>query len=559
MKKKMISLLLGGLVLLPVACNTLEQEEGGFASTGNSSTLSHVPAITKNVEPADTTGSEYSTVTVPAHRKKSAGWTGYETRLISGMNWMDKLLVDTRDVWGGYEGVAPEHITSTNPVGFWRTGTYHGRPMFVNPDGNISFLYGMNSVTPDPLSDAAATQTTDYYNDAFSNVEEWADWCAQNLGNIGFNFYCNNSRRIRTYRADIPQAVQTRLRQGNNTGTLSQVENLYLLRTFLWDYGTRTGKTLSTVVASPFVIMWDPDWTDFCYKTALSAAAFFKADPNFIGYFTDNELPFVDTDSTYKIGISLQGWLNLEEDLSEQYGYRCNSYAKAWAQNWMQENYGTTTYNASMEPAFLRAVCEYYYRTTAEAIRAADPNHLVMGSRLHRTAPGTQAIVESCARYHDVVSLNFYGYWDVTSFTEAQGIRAWAAGKPVMATEFYAKNENQTVPGSATPYNNNEGAGWLVQSQTARGQYYQNTVIRFIEEGTFAGWMWFKWTDDYRNTLSGWVNKGLVVPDYSGVYTDCTNLMKTAHWNLYQLLDYYWGASAGGDDLAGDIPEGTWD
>ena len=71
--------------------------------------------------------------------------------------------------------------------------------------------------------------------------------------------------------------------------------------------------------------------------------------------------------------------------------------------------------------------------------------------------------------------------------------------------------------------------------------------------------MWFKWTDDYRNTVPGWINKGLVVPDYSGTYTACTSLMKEAHWNLYQLLDYYWGAPTNSGRLAGDLAEGTWE
>lgn len=517
------------------------------------------------IEPGSTSGSEYTTTTVQAHKNGTGNWTGYSSRLIAGMNRMDKYLLDTRDVWGGYKGVKPEHVLSTNSEGFWRTGTYHGRPMFIDPDGNVSFLNGVNCVTPDPLSDAADTRTTNYYNSKFSNVESWAAWCAGNIANYGFNFYSNNPRRFRYYRTDpergglgISEAAEERLHQGNNTARLSQVENLYLLRTFLWDYYSRTKKSFSTAVWSPFVLMWDPDWNDFCYKMALYAASLFKDDPCFIGYYTDNELPFIDKNDTYRYGISLKDWLDLDEYPEADYYYRCNPYAKAWAQAWMQETYGTTTYSSSMENAFLRAVSEYYYRTTAEAIRAADPNHLVMGSRLHANSKQKQEIVESCARYHDVVSINFYDYWDVTSFTQVSSIKGWAAGKPVIATEFYVKNANQKAP-DGTAYSNQEGAGWWVQSQAARGQFYQNCIIRFIEEGTFAGWMWFKWTDDYRNTVPGWINKGLVVPDYSGTYTACTSLMKEVHWNLYQLLDYYWGAPTNSGRLAGDLAEGTWE
>jgi len=532
-----------------------------LSGTVNAMGISQLSSI---IEPGNPTASEYTTTPVQSKTNGATSYTGYSARLISGMNRMDKYLVDTRDAWGGYKGVKPDHVTSSNSSGFWRTGTYHGRPMFINPDGNVSFLCGMNGMIPDPLSDAADSRTTAYYNSKFASVESWANWSAENLASVGFNLYSCNPKRIRTYRMDpdkgmgISKAAETRLQEGNHNAKLSQVENLYLLRTFLWDYNARTKVTFNTQTWNPFVLMWDPDWTDFCYKTALYAAEQFKDNPNFVGYFTDNELPFIDINDTYCYPISLADWLILTVDPGGSDYYRCNPYAQAWALQWMQDNYGTTEYSESMEPAFLRAVSEYYYRTTAEAVRAADPNHLLLGTRLHKDSKQTREIVESCARYHDVVSLNFYDYWDVSTFAATPDIKVWAAGKPVVATEFYVKNVNQKAP-DATPYSNQEGAGWMVQSQAARGQFYQNCVIRFVEEGTFAGWMWFKWTDDYRSSIPGWVNKGIVVPDYSGLYTDCTSLMQKAHWNLYQLLDYYWGAPAAGDHLAGDIPEGVWE
>lgn len=531
----------------------------------NSVNTLRIKSLQSIVNPGNPAATEYSTVNVEARTNKNSTYSNYSARTVAGMNRMDKYLVDTRDQWGGYKGVKPEHVISTNSDGFWKTGTYHGRPMFIDPAGNVSFLCGMNGVTPDPLSDAADTRTTNYYNNKFGSEAAWAAWCADNLANNGFNFFNTNPKRIRNYRMDhevgmgIPEAVQERLHAGNNSSFLSQTENLYFLRTFLWDYYQLTKKNIATSVDSPFLLIFDPGWQDYINKMAAYAAQFFKDDPNFIGYYTDNELPFCDASETYGKTISLANFLEQETaDPTSEYYYRCGPYAKAWAQKWMQDNYGTTTYNSGMEPAFIKAVAEYYFRTTAEAVHAADPNHLVLGCRLHSQAKQTQGVVEACAHYHDVVTFNLYDYWDITSFNELAGIKTWAGGKPVMVTEFYVKNANQKAPDN-TAYNNNEGAGWWVKSQTARGQFYQNCVIRFIEDGTIAGWKWFKWTDDYRNTVPGWINKGIVIPNYSGTYTDCTSLMKEMHWNLYQCLDYYWGAPTNSGLTAGDIPEGIWE
>ena len=533
-----------------------------LANSVNTLRISNLKSI---IVPGDES-SVNETIDVEAHSNKSNEYSNYSTMTLSGMHNMDRFIVDTRDRWGGYAGVKPDHITSTNSEGFWRTGTYHGRPMFVNPDGNVSFLNGVNAVTPDPLSDAADSHTTNYYNSKFGTEYEWAAWCADNIANYGFNFFNTNPKRFRNYRMNheigmgITPDIQERLHAGNNKKLLSQTENLYFLRTFLWDYYSLTKKTFASNAKSPFILMFDPGWQDYINKLALFAAQFFKDDPNFIGYYTDNELPFCETTDTGK-PIEMNDFLTLTVDTGDAYYYRCNPYAKAWALQWMQDNYGTTVYSSSMEKPFLRAVAEYYFRTTAEAIRAADPQHMVMGSRIHKNSKETQEIIESCARYHDVITINFYDYWDISSFSvPLASIRNWAGGKPVMITEFYVKNANQTAPDS-TPYNNTEGAGWWVKSQKARGQFYQNNVIRFIQDGTIAGWQWFKWTDDYRYTVPGWINKGLVVPDYRGTYTDCTSLMKSMHWNLYQCLDYYWGEPVDRDftEGAGDIPEGIWE
>ena len=119
-----------------------------------------------------------------------------------------------------------------------------------------------------------------------------------------------------------------------------------------------------------------------------------------------------------------------------------------------------------------------------------------------------------------------------------QSYPAWVGDKPCLVSEFYTKDSTLKSPDGSV-YKNGEGAGWVVDSQRDRGIFYQNNLIRFIEDNQIAGWQYFKWTDDYDTSSAGWVNKGVVVPDYSGVHEACVKLMKEVNINQYQLLKYY--------------------
>ncbi len=499
----------------------------------------------REIKVSELASDEYILTDVAYYWWRNGKYVTAPSRTVSGMNQMEKLTEDTaRDSWGGFDGVKPTRTTSTNPAGFWRTGYYADKKVFIDPDGNVAFLSGFNFVCPDVNIDNYGAPVANYYHAKFASLDAWAEWCAPRIADMAFNFYSNSPRRIKYYDnmpspgISMTKSAQDRLRQGNGTHRLSQCENLLLLRTFYWDYYSITGKSFDPKIQSEFTLMFDQDYLARIKELAEYGAALFKDDPSFIGYYFDNELPFVDVSSTYPIPITLKGFLDLVTDPSDAKYYRCNGNAKNWALNWMQEKYGTQTYSSSMEKPFLAAVADYYYKTCTEAIRAADPNHLILGNRIHADAKETKEVVEACARYCDVVSFNFYAYWDITTFDVFKSYPAWVGDKPCLVSEFYTKDSTLKAPDGSL-YKNGEGAGWIVDSQTDRGIFYQNNVIHFIEDNQIAGWHYFKWTDDFHTATSGWVNKGVVVPDYSGVHEACVKLMKEVNINQYQLLKYY--------------------
>ena len=131
---------------------------GKNLAAGTVNTLS-VSNFTNILEPGDPSLPEYTTVSV----KYYYGGTYYaDTRTLDGMNRLDKMLVDTRDGWGGYKGVKPDSYISTNTEGYWRTGTWHGKKVFVDPDGNVALLSGLNCVAPEPNLDCSGQPNKNY-------------------------------------------------------------------------------------------------------------------------------------------------------------------------------------------------------------------------------------------------------------------------------------------------------------------------------------------------------------------------------------------------------------
>lgn len=512
------------------------------------------PLGSSAVTPADKSLPEYSykTVEYKANVETSAYNKFTKNVDVAGMNWMPKLNVMTHDRWGGYDGVKPDEVISTNTAGYWHTGKYKGRWVMVDPDGNVAIIHGVNTVTPE-----ASNRLKDQYNRNFSSTAEWATFANRVITDYGFNFVSCNPQRIRNLRTIIPAQDEEILKHGTPGHEVSEVGIVFLLRTFSWDYYSLTGKSPDTDAGSVFTLMYDPRYLDYIDKLAKDAADLYKNDKNFIGYYTDNELQFRFASASTP-AIYLKQWLALPTDSSKPEAFR---YAKAYAESFMRDNYGVEPVAANvtteMDNAFLLAVSEYYYKTVTEALRRHDPDHLILGSRLHGKPKTLQQVHEACAKYCDVLSINVYNAWEPDNGYFISQFKSWIkTDKPCFITEFYSRDVTATFNGEAYA-NTGEGGGWIVKSQTARGQHYQNFTRKAISFDHCIGWQWFKFDDDDL-TGYGWNNKGIISPDYVPYY-DLVTQMRTLNWNIYQILDYYFNPSGMKTSVGSDVPSACWE
>ena len=159
----------------------------------------------------------------------------------------------------------------------------------------------------------------------------------------------------------------------------------------------------------------------------------------------------------------------------------------------------------------------------SELIKERAPQALYLGSRLNNNAPYTRQIIEAAGKYCDILTVNYYGFWT----PEHNMLDKWAewSGRPFIITEFYAK-------GPTNNCDNSNGAGFTVETQKARGEFYQNYTISLLENKNCVGYHWFAYRDETNK------NCGIVSRTFDE-YSELMSYMKEANDNALGILEYF--------------------
>ena len=239
-------------------------------------------------------------------------------------------------------------------------------------------------------------------------------------------------------------------------------------------YGKRlkvtTQRPGNTGYPNQCILVFDPGFEAYCEEVIPGFVEPFIGDKNVVGYFSDNEMPISKA--------NLEGYLNLPES---DWGHKA-------AVAWMRErgiDRSEITDQIRME--FAGYVAETYYSTVSRILKKYDPDHMYLGSRLHGSAKYIPEVYAAAGKYCDVVSINYYGSWDVRRH-ELERWKSWA-DVPFIITEFYTKGMDSGFP-------NLSGAGWTVKTQNDRGIHYENFILTLLQSNNCVGWSWFKYQDN---------------------------------------------------------------
>lgn len=391
-------------------------------------------------------------------------------------------------------------------TGFFRVQQIDGRWWFIDPDGYPFIHRGVVAFSPG---------TSDKQREAFGlkygSVETWIRQQGDFLKEMGFNGVgawsaCDD---LQCYEASLVYTVIVSPMSRYKAEHVKKYGGEYL------HHGWQ-------MYRFDLPMVFDPEFDRYVEQT-IAPIARYKDEKYLLGYFSDNELPWVNN--------ALDRHLTLLA--KDEPGYVA---AKEWLKKRKNGECGIETITDEDRNAFLAYMLETYLQKVVTAIRKYDPNHLYLGCRFNQEREELQneAMFRVAGKYMDVISINHYRKWEpVTSI-----MRDWAewSGRPFIITEWYTKGEDTDLP-------NRTGAGWNVRTQKDRGYFYQNFCIELLNNKNCIGWHWFKYQDNDPSDMSTDIsnrdsNKGIVDSSYEP-YRDLLQQMKELNNNVWNLIWWY--------------------
>ena len=396
-----------------------------------------------------------------------------------------------RTRWGG---IADSGFRSS---GFFRIEQQRNRFWLVDPLGGKFISKGINSVRLD--QDTILNTGRVPYSDAclrkYRDQSTWRRVIANRMLGWGFNTLGCWSDEVVADVGDRPLAIAP---------TIDVTKSFQV---------HRAGRLFPDV--------FDPKFDAHVRQSAHRLCSRWQSNPNILGVFIDNELHWspngAGDDELLTLYLNLPprraGRTAAVDFLRQRYADFENlngiwqTPAKSWEQfaslDTIEQSYSRPPFTADDAPerranqadpkraafsadsdVFAGIVADRYFDSTVSAIRAADPNHLILGCRF-RAPPGVQ-VLSAAASYLDVVSFNFYG------FDPSEQIEYYArAGRPCIISEFSFRAEDSGLP-------NTVGAGPVVTNQHERALCFERYVATALRSDAIVGYHWFEHADQPR-------------------------------------------------------------
>ena len=392
-------------------------------------------------------------------------------------------------------------------TGFFRVEKYKGRWWFVDPDGKLFFSHGANSVgfeQSTPITDKGKSRAA-----LFAWTPSETD-IPDALSKESYHFMRANLQRTfgHDWKAKAHARIHGRLRRlGMNTvGAWSDQELYDTPKTpytnilHVW----RGDKPLGKKVADPF----SPEF-EARVEEGLRQLFPNGEDPWCVGVFIDNEIGWyedfahnalagdADMPARKAVFASLKEKYETIGALNTAWGTKYESWDAL--DEFPEESEGFEQDLKELK----RLIAHRYYKVCHDMMRKVLPNHLYLGSRIHKASP---EIMEEAARFTDVLSENRYMPLAVTKMPAN-------FDKPCLVAEFHFGAPDRGVPGTGLSY---------VGDQLARSRAYAAYVLDAVLQPNIVGTHWFAYTDQ---SAAGRWSAGRNGENYQMGFVDVTDTL----------------------------------
>lgn len=250
------------------------------------------------------------------------------------------------------------------------------------------------------------------------------------------------------------------------------------------------------IPSTAFPDVFHPDFPDWCRRRAAEVCGPLRNDCDLVGYFLDNELC----------------WWGLRGDpptgLFETVSLMPETSPARKALDAFVASRGDCR-DFETKRAFLRLCAKRYFEITTAAVRAADPNHLILGCRFANLDGGADLCVwEEAGRACDIVSFNCYAWADLDRhalfFNGLAGSprirKMWddayrAAGKPLLVTEWSFPALDAGLPCT-------NGAGQRLRTQAERAEASDLFARSLLASPYMVGYVYFMWLDQPKEGIT---------------------------------------------------------
>ena len=334
--------------------------------------------------------------------------------------------------------------------GRFRVAEDAGVSWLVDPDGGRFLSMGVNNVNfdPDQIQGTKRSPYAEACARKYGDAEGWRAAAAARLAGWGFN----------TLGSWSDEAVA-------RAGTVPAVApNLDLGMSFAWAKNDADRQAPQQA----FPDVFDPAFAVHVTQRAHERCATRRGEAQILGWFMDNELRWGPD------------WRGPEELLPLFLTLAPDVPGRRAASDWLTTRHSGAPTQADCDD-FVALVADRYFALASDALRAADPNHLNLGSRF--AYPPKPSIVAAAARHADVVSFNCY------DADPAQALTIYErCGKPLLIGEFAFRATDSGLP-------NTRGASPIVATQAERAAAYRAYATTALAHPRIVGLHWFEHAD----------------------------------------------------------------
>ena len=424
--------------------------------------------------------------------------------------FLKSSYAEMRAEYDAYGGITNAGFTG-EATGFFHTEVHNGRCYIIDPLGNPYFAFGMNEVG------LGADNHIGYSLDAYGSEENFYKQMTADLLDLGIN-------------TAFVSTTDELLKVENGLSCVVGID-------VIGHYMSRIGRAKVSEGQFPYnntMNVFDPDFVTVAeqYVAGKIEKGGYADDPNIFGYTTDNELPAARD--------LLGGYLTLNpaEEATNAF-----SYAVAWTwlarrmelDNPTLSDYLNSPERERMAQEFFSFVYARYYKVARDAIRASDPNHMYLGSRVAGDCKVNEGYHRAAGYYLDVITVNLYDGMNPAAETISNIYRY--SGKPFIVTEFYAMSFD-AIDANGWMLASSTGAGAFVFTQKDRATYYEHYVLSLLESKACVGWIWYRLRDcDQSIYRSINLDKELIMLDSDGAETVVANTFMDKEGTIYNAAE----------------------